>query len=136
MVGTAPAVGRQPRVRAGARTVAVAGGDGTVSAVAAGRVRTPTPLGIIPLGTANVLARELIASRHDFIIARIPDDLNPRLFEARVIGVVGDVKAGGLDAALKTLADRSYGPWQLGLVALGIACFGVYCFFQSRDRKV
>lgn len=37
--------------------------------------------------TSNVLARELIATRHDFIIARIPDDLNPRLFEARVIGV-------------------------------------------------
>ena len=32
--------------------------------------------------TSNVLARELIATRHDFIIARIPDDLNPRLFEA------------------------------------------------------
>jgi DNA-binding transcriptional LysR family regulator len=37
--------------------------------------------------TSNVLARELVASRHDFIIARIPDDLNPRLFESRVIGV-------------------------------------------------
>jgi DNA-binding transcriptional LysR family regulator len=37
--------------------------------------------------TSAVLAGELLASRHDFIIARIPDDLNPRLFEARVIGV-------------------------------------------------
>lgn len=37
--------------------------------------------------TSSVLAKELLASRHDFIIARIPDDLNPRLFEARVIGV-------------------------------------------------
>jgi DNA-binding transcriptional LysR family regulator len=37
--------------------------------------------------TSNVLARELLASRHDFIIARVPDDLNPRLFESRVIGV-------------------------------------------------
>lgn len=37
--------------------------------------------------TSNVLARELIATRHDFIIARVPDDLNPRLFESRVIGV-------------------------------------------------
>jgi DNA-binding transcriptional LysR family regulator len=37
--------------------------------------------------TSNVLARELLASRHDFIIARIPDDLNPRLFESRVIGI-------------------------------------------------
>ena len=45
-------------------------------------------------------------------------------------------KAGGLDAALKTLADRSYGPWLLGLIALGIACFGVYCFFQAKYRKV
>lgn len=37
--------------------------------------------------TSSVLAKELLASRHDFIIARIPDDLNPRLFETRVIGV-------------------------------------------------
>lgn len=34
-----------------------------------------------------VLARELLASRHDFIIARVPDELDPRLFESRVIGV-------------------------------------------------
>ena len=34
-----------------------------------------------------MLARELLASRHDFIIARIPDDLNPRLFESTVIGI-------------------------------------------------
>ena len=37
--------------------------------------------------TSNVLARELLASRLDFIIGRVPDDLNPRLFESRVIGV-------------------------------------------------
>lgn len=41
----------------------------------------------IQIETSNVLARELLASRHDFIIARIPEDLNPRLFEARVIGI-------------------------------------------------
>lgn len=37
--------------------------------------------------TSNVLARELLASRHDFIIARIPEDLNPKSFDARVIGI-------------------------------------------------
>lgn len=41
----------------------------------------------IQIDTSAVLARELLASRHDFIIARIPDDLNPRLFESREIGV-------------------------------------------------
>ncbi len=41
----------------------------------------------VQVETSGVLARELLASRHDFIIARIPDDLNPRLFEARVIGI-------------------------------------------------
>ncbi|ATO13857.1 hypothetical protein CO540_08465 [Micromonospora sp. WMMA2032] len=45
-------------------------------------------------------------------------------------------KARGLDAALRTLRDQPYGPWLLALMALGIAAFGVYCFFQSRYRKV
>jgi hypothetical protein len=45
-------------------------------------------------------------------------------------------KARGLDAALKALAKHSFGPWLLGLVALGIAAYGVYCFFQAKYRKV
>ncbi|CAN7413077.1 MAG: LysR family transcriptional regulator [Rhizobium sp.] len=53
------------------------------------RVRTALP-GIevtIQVETSNVLARELLAARHDFIISRIPDDLNPRLFQIQEIGV-------------------------------------------------
>ncbi|SCF32062.1 protein of unknown function [Micromonospora purpureochromogenes] len=45
-------------------------------------------------------------------------------------------KARGLDAALRTLRDQSYGPILLALMALGIAAFGIYCFLQSRYRKV
>ena len=41
----------------------------------------------IEVETSNVLARELLAARHDFIISRIPDDLNPRLFEVHEIGI-------------------------------------------------
>jgi hypothetical protein len=42
-------------------------------------------------------------------------------------------KAGGLDVALKTLRDQTYGPWLLTLVALGLACFGVYCLAWARS---
>ncbi len=42
----------------------------------------------------------------------------------------------GLDMALRTLAAKPYGAFLLVLIALGFAAFGVYCFFQSRYRKV
>jgi diacylglycerol kinase (ATP) len=39
--------------------VVAAGGDGTIAEVAAGMAGSQVPLGVIPLGTANVLAQEL-----------------------------------------------------------------------------
>ncbi len=39
--------------------IAAAGGDGTINEVANGLVGKDIPLGLIPLGTANVLAREI-----------------------------------------------------------------------------
>jgi DNA-binding transcriptional LysR family regulator len=41
----------------------------------------------IKIDTSNALARELIASRLDFVIARVPDDLDPAQFEYLTIGV-------------------------------------------------
>jgi DNA-binding transcriptional LysR family regulator len=37
--------------------------------------------------TSNVLARDLISARYDFVIGRIPDELNPRLFQTSPLGV-------------------------------------------------
>jgi hypothetical protein len=44
-------------------------------------------------------------------------------------------KAGGLDTALRTLKDQPFGSVLLTLVALGFACFGVYCFVWSRNAR-
>ncbi len=43
----------------GARLVVAAGGDGTIAEVANGLIGSSARLGVIPLGTANVLAQEL-----------------------------------------------------------------------------
>jgi len=51
--------------KAGTKLVIVAGGDGTIEAVARGLVHTQTALGIIPLGTRNNIAASL----------NIPNDL-------------------------------------------------------------
>jgi Domain of Unknown Function (DUF1206) len=45
-------------------------------------------------------------------------------------------RARGLDGSLRTLAGRPYGPYLLGAVALGLACYGLYVLAETRYRKV
>jgi diacylglycerol kinase (ATP) len=70
--------------QSGVKMVIVAGGDGTMSAAAAGLVATGLPLGILPTGTANDLARTL----------HIPSDLQ------RAAQVIADGVAKRIDAGM------------------------------------
>lgn len=59
-------------VEAGADLVLAAGGDGTINEVAEGLVGTDVPLGILPAGTANVLATEMkLGSRLERVAAAL-----------------------------------------------------------------
>ncbi len=44
-------------------------------------------------------------------------------------------KAGGMDAALATLQDQPFGTVLLVIMALGIACFGLFCFVWARRAR-
>lgn len=41
-------------------------------------------------------------------------------------------KSGGLDQALLKVLDQPFGPFLLALVAVGIACYGLFCFAWAR----
>lgn len=45
-------------------------------------------------------------------------------------------QARGLSGALDTLASQPFGPWLLGLVALGLVAFGAYSILQARYRRI
>jgi hypothetical protein len=45
-------------------------------------------------------------------------------------------QAVGLDGALAKLLRRDYGEWILGVVAAGLAAYGLFCLAQARYRDV
>ncbi|MFC0338016.1 protein of unknown function [Kushneria avicenniae] len=44
--------------------------------------------------------------------------------------------ARGLGGALSVLAEQPFGPWLLGLVAMGLIAYGGYCLVNARFRNV
>ena len=45
-------------------------------------------------------------------------------------------EAVGVDGALQRLVEARYGPWMLGLVAVGLFTFGLYSFIEARYRRL
>jgi len=91
----------------GCRLVVVAGGDGTINEAVQSLVGSEAVLGIIPVGTANVLARELRIPLDAVEAARVLTMGHPRSIDLGLITVPGErpryfceMVGVGFDAAL------------------------------------
>ena len=114
----------QKSVSLGARTIAVYGGDGTITDVASGLAGTKIPLGILPGGTTNMIATALgiprDLSQACNLIAQ-PNPITRRLYIGQVnhyhfVQMVGI----GLDARMVEGARREAKD-RLGLLAYGLS---------------
>ena len=108
--GHATALAREV-VALGADLVLVLGGDGTINEAANGLVSSGVPLGVLPAGTANVLAMELcLGSRLRSALDLLPGYVPRRIAAGRLI--TGREKryflcmaGAGLDAKIVTQVD-------------------------------
>ncbi len=94
----------------GVDLVVAVGGDGTIAAVAAGMVNTPIPLGIIPSGTWNAIARHLYlpSSPEDAIALMTGNHTVRKLDMMTVNGVAHAMNLGaGFSAHLNSDANRA-----------------------------
>jgi hypothetical protein len=87
------------------------------------RVTQPARQSAIRLGQVGYLAKGVA-----FAIAGV--------LLAKAALADSSARSRGLDGALRTLAGKSYGTLLLIVIAAGFAAFGLYCFFQSKYRKV
>jgi hypothetical protein len=74
-------------------------------------------------GVAGHIARFVVFGLIGVFVTKAAIDYNPK-------------DAIGLDGALQKLAHNSYGPWLLGLTAVGLVCYGIYCLVDARYRDV
>lgn len=88
--------------------IVAAGGDGTIRQVAGGLIGSGTPLGIIPAGTANVLAVEIgLAVRANAVADTLLGGRCIRVCVARANGEPFLLMAGaGLDARVLSTLDQ------------------------------
>ncbi len=109
-------------VSAGVDLVLACGGDGTVTACAEGIAGTGVPLAIIPMGTGNLLARNLgLPTGLDEALAVALGGVQQPIDAGRVNGTLFVVMAGlGLDARMLSGASEPLKK-QLGWIAYAIS---------------
>jgi hypothetical protein len=94
-----------------------------LSKLALGSLRRPSRRAVVTLAVVGYITKGVAFA----IVGAL-------LFDAAVSDRASQSK--GLDGALRTLAAESFGRVLLVIIALGFAAYGVYCFIQSRVRKI
>ena len=74
-------------------------------------------------GVVGHVARFVVFGLIGVFVAKAAWDYNPK-------------DAIGLDGALQKLADGTFGDWLLGVTALGLLAYGVFCLVDARLRDV
>jgi len=74
------------------------------------------------LGTVGTAARGAVFVVAGVLLVQAAYEFDPK-------------KARGLDGALRALAETSFGPWLLGVAALGLIIFGVYGYAEAVWRR-
>ncbi len=74
-------------------------------------------------GTAGLLARGIVVGIVAFFFLKAAIQANAS-------------QAGGTEQAFGFIQDSSYGSWLLGLVAIGLACYGVFMVVKARYKAL
>ncbi|MBI4149378.1 diacylglycerol kinase family lipid kinase [Candidatus Woesearchaeota archaeon] len=126
------------RAAAGKYDLVIAvGGDGTINQVMSALVNTPTPLGVIPIGTTNVFAREFRIPRDIAKSCRIITQMHMRRFD---VGAANHhyflMWAGiGLDASVLHETPQLL-KQILGIGAYPLAALKKLIAYRSRPMRV
>jgi hypothetical protein len=83
--------------------------------------------------TQGMLVR--LAGRIGFSARGVAFGIIGALFNAAAIHARA-ADAQGLGGALSTLAQQPFGPWLLGIVALGLICYAAFMAVQARYRRI
>lgn len=87
-----------------------------------GEMSRPVRRTVEVLGVAGSVARGVVFALAGVFVIRAAVEYDPK-------------KAGGLDRALRELADTAAGPWLLGAVAVGLVMFGLYGYAEAKWRR-
>ncbi len=97
-----------PWLRKGVKLIISAGGDGTISDIASGLPSDGPPVGILPLGTGNVLARELsVPVEVERSAALLAGDFAVRELDVLMVAGRAYLLAVGVGLAARALDETS-----------------------------